>query len=109
MSNFWESELGTISGTPEDAFGNAIDPIPDGTFAPSKIIAFENKEFMGTQYLQVHWVITEGEYTNRHVFQKIHVFDADPKKRHRALNILKLMYQMFHVKPLDTNPPSMRS
>ena len=54
MSNFWESELGTISGTPEDAFGNAIDPIPDGTFAPSKIIAFENKEFMGTQYLQVH-------------------------------------------------------
>jgi hypothetical protein len=106
MSNFWESEIGEISGTVDEAFSKTYSQIPDSTTAISRIEGFENKEYMGTQYLQIQWVLTEGEFAGRHVFQKLHVFDHDAKKRHRFLNLLKLIYGLFNIKPLDAEPPS---
>lgn len=103
---FWESDLGELSGTADDAYAKTYTNIPDSTTAVARMESFTNKEYMGTQYLQIQWVLTEGEFAGRHVFQKLHVFDSDAKKKHRFLNLLKLIYGMFNVKPLDAQPPT---
>lgn len=104
--SFWQSDLGSITGKPEEAYAKSFTHIHDGTTAIARIESFENKEYMGAAYLQIEWVLTEGDFAGQHVFHKLHVFDKDPNKRHRFLNLLKLIYEMFHVKPLDANPPS---
>lgn len=104
--SFWKSTLGELSGTEQDAFSQSFRQIPDGTMALAKIDKFTNEEFNGSKYLKVDWLLTDGEFKGQHVFQKIHVFDTDEKKRHRALNMLMLVYRMFSMSPTSSNPPS---
>lgn len=103
---FWTSPLGSkLTGTPEDSFSASFKTIPSGTTALAKIEKFALQEYMGEQHYQVEWVLTDGDYKGRHIFQKIHAFDKDSTRRHRFLNMLMLIYNMFHVKPKDANPP----
>lgn len=104
--SFWSSDLGEVTGNSADAFAKSFKQIPDNTTAIAKIIAFVNSEHNGYKYLNIDWLITDGDFKGQKVSQKIKVFDMDPKVRHRSLNMLKLIYQMFHVKPLHNNPPS---
>jgi hypothetical protein len=106
MSEFWESELGAITGTTEDAFAKSFTQIPDGTTATAKIEAFVNAEYNDNKYLNIEWLLTDGAFKGQKVQQKLKVFDVDPKTRHRSLNMLKLIYNMFHVKPKHSGPPS---
>ena len=79
--SFWHSELGQLSGKPEDSYAKTFKSIPDGTSAIAKIISFTNKEYNGNPYLQIECSITSEDFTGRRIFQKLHVFDAEPKKR----------------------------
>jgi hypothetical protein len=112
MSGFWESELGEVTGKAEDAFAKSITTVPDGTMALAKIESFVNDEFGGLKFLSVNWVLTEGDYRGAKVTQKLKVIDADPrdkdpaKTRHRGLNMMKLMYQLFNMKPKHANVPT---
>ena len=111
MTGFWESELGEISGSAADAFAKTFKQIPDGTMALARIESFVNAEYQGNKYLNVDWILTDGEFKGQKVSQKLKVYGdpiaKDPAKaRHRALNMLKLMYQLFSIKPAHANAPS---
>lgn len=112
--SFWESELGEVTGKAEDAFAKQITHVPDGTKALAKIESFTNQEYKdsGFKYLNIEWVLQDGDFKGQKVNQKLKVYggdkyDKDPvKTRHRALNMLKLLYQLFNVKPKHNNPPT---
>lgn len=112
--SFWESELGDVTGKAEDAFAKQFTQIPDGTKALAKIESFTNQvhKDSGFKYLNIEWALQDGDFRGQKVQQKLKVyggdkFDKDPAKtRHRALNMLKLLYQLFNVKPKHTNPPT---
>lgn len=111
MSGFWESELGDVTGSAADAFAKTFTQIPDGTMALAKIETFINAEYQGNKYLLVEWLLTDGDFRGQKVQQKIKVWgdprDKDPAKtRHRALNMLKLMYQTWNMKPKHSNAPT---
>lgn len=112
--SFWESELGDVTGKAEDAFAKQFSQIPDGTKALAKVESFTNQSHKesGFKYLNIEWVLQDGDFKGQKVQQKLKVFggdqyDKDPAKtRHRALNMLKLLYELFNIKPKHSNPPS---
>lgn len=111
MSGFWESELGEITGSAADAFAKFKTQIPDGTMALARIESFVNDEYEGNKFLTIEWVLTDGDFKGAMVQQKLKVYGdplaKDPvKARHRALNMLKLIYQLFNTKPKHSNPPT---
>lgn len=103
--NFWDSHLGPVTGLQEDAFIKSYLTIPDGTTALAQIKSFQNKQFHGNKYLQIDWELIDGEFKGKHVFQKIHVFDADSNRRHKALNMLMLLYKLYNLSPSHSAPP----
>lgn len=110
--SFWKSELGKITGEAADAFAKEFVLIPNDTLVLAKIESFMNCEHSGFKYLLIEWMLTEGDFKNRKVQQKLKVFgggnqDRDPAKvKHRALNMLKLIYNMFNVKPSHGGEPT---
>ncbi len=109
--SFWDSELGEITGSSEDAFAKSFKQIPDGTKALAKIEKFFNAEYQGNKYISIDWVLIDGDFKGQKVNQKLKVY-GDPiskdssKTRHRALNMLKLIYQLYNVKPKHSGEPS---
>ncbi len=110
--SFWESELGEVTGNAADAFAKSFTQIPDGTMALARVETFLNAEYQGMKYLSIDWVLIEGDFRGQKVNQKLKLLDADPrdkdpaKTRHRALNMLKLMYQLYNLKPKHANAPT---
>lgn len=109
--SFWESELGTVTGKAEDAFAKIFKQIPDGTMALARIDNFVNSEYNGNKHLTINWILTDGDFKGSKVEQKLKVF-GDPmakdsaKARHRALNMLKLIYQLYNTKPKHAGDPT---
>jgi hypothetical protein len=109
--SFWESELGEVTGKAEDAFAKSFTQIPDGTMALARIESFINAEYQGNKYLSIDWLLTDGDFRGQKVNQKLKVY-GDPmakdsaKARHRALNMLKLIYQLYQVKPKHAGDPT---
>src|SRR5690606_8571900 len=97
---------GEVTGQPDDAFTKVFSIIPDGTSAIAKIEKMTNQDFMGAKTINIEWVIVKGDFKGRKITHKLKVFDEDNKKRHRALNMLKLIYSMFNDKPEGTEAPS---
>lgn len=111
MSEFWVSELGEVTGNASDAFAKTFTQIPDGTMALARIDSFINAEYQGNKYLTIGWVLTDGDFKGAKVEQKLKVYgdsrSSDPvKARHRALNMLKLIYQLYAVKPTHAGDPT---
>jgi hypothetical protein len=109
--SFWESELGVVTGEPSDAFAKSFTQIPDGTMALAKIESFVNAEYQGNRYLSIQWLLTDGDFKGAKVEQKLKVWgtreEKDPAKtRHRALNMLKLIYQLYNTKPKHADAPT---
>jgi hypothetical protein len=111
MSGFWESSLGEITGNAADAFAKSFTQIPDNTMALARIESFVNAEYQGNKYLSIDWLLTDGDFKGSKVNQKLKVYgdpqskDSD-KARHRALNMLKLIYQLYNVKPKHASDPT---
>jgi len=111
MSNFWESDLGAVSGTSKDAFTKTFKQIPDGTMALAKISKYFIDEYENCKFFKIDWIITGGEFKGQHVFQKLKAIDAHPRDkdpartRHRALNMMKLLYNLFDMKPSSIGMP----
>ncbi len=109
--SFWESELGEVTGSAADAFAKSFTQIPDGTMALAKIESFTTAEYNGNKYLSISWVLTDGDFKGAKVEQKLKVY-GDPmakdsaKARHRALNMLKLIYQLYNTKPKHAGDPT---
>ncbi len=111
MSGFWESEVGVVTGSAADAFAKSFTQIPDGTMALARIESFVNGEYDGNKFLIITWILTDGDFKGSKVDQKLKVFGdpmaKDPAKaRHRALNMLKLIYQLYKIKPKHLGDPT---
>ena len=69
--------------------GGDIEPIPAKTqvlFAPDEA-KFDSYD--GEEYISIRWnILQPKEYSNRKIFQKIRVFDRDPKKADKAKRML---------------------
>ena len=109
--SFWESEVGEVTGSAADAFAKTFTQIPDGTMALARLDVFINAEYNGNKYLSIDWVLTDGDFKGQKVNQKLKVY-GDPlakdsaKARHRALNMLKLIYQLYNTKPKHAGEPT---
>ena len=109
--SFWESEIGEVTGNAADAFAKSFTQIPDGTMALAKIESFVNAAYNGNKYLSITWLLTDGDFKGAKVEQKLKVF-GDPmakdsaKARHRALNMLKLIHQLYNTKPKHSGDPT---
>ena len=77
------------NGNFEASTGGDFAPIPKGTVV--KVIAEEAswKCFEpNPEFVEIKWTITEGEYKNRKIFQKLKTQDADPQKAKKAMMML---------------------
>lgn len=104
--SFWSSDLGQLTGNPEDAFTSPFSVIPDGTMAVAKIVKMYNSERNGQKSIEIDWQLTDGEFKGRHIFHKLKVFDDNSNKRHKALNMLMLIYKLFKVQPPNNDAPT---
>jgi len=91
MSNFWvTSDNKKIEAT--GAFtsgGGKIENIPDDTTCLALIDEAGIAEYEGTEYVNLRWTIAEPiAYKGRKIFQKIRIYDADPKKADKAKEML---------------------
>ncbi len=113
MSNFWTSPSGSpITGSPDSAFLKDFTTIPEGTMALGTIKSFEvvtkaaNKYTPEQKHIEVKYKLTQGDFKNREVTQKIKVFDGKPEQIERNLNMLKLIMDLCGYTPLHGNEPS---
>ena len=111
MTNFWESRTGQeLTGKPEDAYQPQFEIIPDGTLALASIKSFEliskkvNDKDM--DFYQIIWKITSNDYKSREVTQKIKAFDEKPEITQRALNMMKLIYNLTGHIPKHSGVPT---
>jgi len=69
--------------------GGDLPPIPKGTQVLASIDQAKWSEFEGSQYIDLRWTIARPEeFSNRKIFQKIRVKDADVNKRDKALRMI---------------------
>ena len=113
--NFFTSKTGkTITGKSEDAFAPDFILIPDGTTAKSSIKSFDLITKVNTytgqeeKYYQITWKLTEGEFKNREVTQKIKAFDGKPEAIDRALNMMMLVLNLCQCKLHHQDEPGER-
>lgn len=102
--SFWESELGTITGKPEDAFQKSFDRIPNNSFLLATITNCFWHETSIESCIRITWTIEKGDFKGRFVNQNIHVLSSKPETKHRALNMLALLYKTFQMKAHDSAP-----
>ncbi len=108
---FWKSEVGEITGDAKDAFAGSFKLIPDNTRALAEIASFANAEYQGETWLEIDWHLVDGELKGAKVRQKIKVFgggkwDKNPEQtKFRALNMLKLIYNLAGKKPSHAGAP----
>jgi hypothetical protein len=77
------------TGNFEQGTGGDFAPIPKDTQV--KVIT-ENVKWSqygsDPEYIEIQWQITDGQYKNRKIFQKIKTQDSDPQKAKKAMMML---------------------
>ena len=68
--------------------GGSSEPIPDGTKVKAAITEAKWDEYEGSRYISLRWDVLDGEFKKRVIFQKVKVYDPDPKKADRQRNML---------------------
>ena len=90
--SFWQTSEGrsaTDTTTGKFESNNGIALIPENTTCLAMITEANIAEYNGDEYINLAWTVNKPDaYKNRKVFQKVRVFDADTKKRDKALNML---------------------
>lgn len=102
--SFWYSSMGEITGNNDDAFNKGFGLIPNGTMVLAKIDAFKYENFQSEKKLKIEWILLDGNFKGQRVFHNIKVFDKDEKTRHKALNMLMLIYKLFNQHPPSEEP-----
>ena len=109
---FWDSRIEgqVISGDLKDAILPDFELIPNNTTAPAQIKSFElvSKKVndKDTDFYEVVYKITSGDFKGREVTQKIKAFDDKDTIAQRALNMLKLIYTLCKHVPKHSGVPT---
>lgn len=83
MSNFWGNTQ--TDGHYEDV---DFDPIPANAALKCNINSAAWGEYQDDRFIEIDWIVVDGEYKNRHVFQKLKVLDAKENTAMRAKRML---------------------
>lgn len=89
--SFWQTSEGKSATDTTGKFesNGGIALIPENTTCLAMITEANIAEYNGDEYINLAWTVNKPDaYKNRKVFQKVRVFDADTKKRDKALNML---------------------
>jgi hypothetical protein len=90
--SFWQTSEGksaTTEATGKFEASASYELIPDGTTALAIITKPSIEQYNGDEYINVEWTIAKPEaYKNRKVFQKVRVWDSNPKKADKAKAML---------------------
>jgi hypothetical protein len=101
MNEFWQTSIGPVVGTPDEAFTKGLEVIPHGSKALGIVVSAKfDQDFMGNTIVRIEWQLTNGEFAKRQIKQNIKIYDKDENKRATALNMLMLMFRVFCI-PLD--------
>lgn len=66
--------------------GGALEPIPDGTRVLAVCEQARNRVFNSDEYIELKWRISRPEeYSNRVVFHKLRVYDAEKGEKHKRM------------------------
>lgn len=92
MSTFWnlsDNTDATNTGGEFETGGGDIQPIPSNTSVLAAIDEAKIDDYQGEEYISLRWTILQPEeYKNRKIFQKVRVWDADPRKSDKAKRML---------------------
>jgi len=88
MNFFTTSDNQAIQTNQSFDLGGGFDPIPNNT--QLKVLIDEAKwaEYDGENYISLRWMVIDGEYKNRKIFQKVRVLDNDTTKADKAKTML---------------------
>jgi hypothetical protein len=89
--SFWQTSEGKSATDTTGKFesGGGIALIPENTTCLAMITEANIAEYQGDEYINLAWTVNKPDaYKNRKVFQKVRIFDAETKKRDKALNML---------------------
>ena len=89
--SFWQTSEGKSATDTTGKFesNGGIALIPENTTCLAMITEANIAEYQGDEYINLAWTVNKPDaYKNRKVFQKVRIFDAETKKRDKALNML---------------------
>ena len=89
--SFWQTSEGKSATDTTGKFesGGGIALIPENTTCLAMITEASIANYEGNEYINLAWTVNKPDaYKNRKVFQKVRIFDAETKKRDKALNML---------------------
>jgi hypothetical protein len=89
--SFWNlSDNKAVDATGNfESGGGDIEPIPANTTVLAAPDEAKLDDYQFEEYISLRWtVLAPKEYANRKIFQKIRVFDKDPKKADKAKRML---------------------
>jgi len=90
--SFWQTSEGksaTTEATGKFEASASYELIPDGTTALAIITKPSIEQYNGDEYINVEWTVAKPEaYKNRKIFQKVRVWDSNPKKADKAKAML---------------------
>lgn len=89
--SFWKTSEGKSATDTTGKFesNSGIALIPENTTCLAMITEANIAEYQGDEYINLAWTVNKPDaYKNRKVFQKVRIFDAETKKRDKALNML---------------------
>lgn len=66
----------------------AIQPMPKGTIVPAAAEECGWASYEGENYIEIKWLVLDGQYKNRKVFQKVRIESPETKKRDKAIMML---------------------
>jgi hypothetical protein len=106
--SFWQSPIAgsKITGKPEDSFMSESRRIPNGTRALAMIKKFEYVDRFDPHYFQITWKLVDGEFKNAEVKQNIKAFHENDNSRFKALNMLKLIFDLAGFVPSHGETPT---
>ena len=110
--SFWSSRIEgqEITGLLQDCVLPDFELIPNNTTAPAQIKSFElvSKKVndKDSDFYEVVYKITSGDFKGREVTQKIKAFDDKDTIAQRALNMLKLIYTICGHVPKHSSVPT---
>lgn len=105
---FYDSRSGmVIDGSEENAFTQTFEVIPNGTTAIAMVKTIIKKTIDNYDkfFYEITWKIVEGDFKNQEVKQKLKLFDEEPQKADRAVNMLVRIYNICSYKPAHDNAP----
>ena len=105
--SFWDSQLGEITGSADEAFAKQFQQIPDGSHLLAKIKEFNRETYGHNEYLEIIWQIVGSEFDGQQVRQKIRCWDSDPKKQHRAKSMFMYLHKLYNLQPANREPDRM--